>query len=91
MKKILILIGLTMFTSCQTEKERKALYDREMKNIKIYSLKQVSRGKYSPDFYIVDYGRNSYEIRPSDYVRLRENDSIKINTSYIYTEIIEIY
>ena len=55
------------------------------------TLREVSRGKYSPDFFMIDTERNSYELWRKDYVRLREGDSVKIYTGDILTEIVEIY
>lgn len=93
MKKIGILIGCLILMSCQYQTKEQR--DREMSkfdvNIKVIKLKELNRGKYSPNYFMVDQYRNSYEITVGDYVRLLPGDSIKINTYYSYAEILEFY
>lgn len=92
MKKLISILILTFpLFSCDSPEEVRKYEEGHTYNIKILTLREVSRGKYSPNFYMIDYERNSYEIWSEDYVRLREGDSVKIYTGGIGTEIIEIY
>lgn len=91
MKKLIGLAMVFMLLSCHSPEEVGKYREDHTYDIKILTLREVSRGKYSPDFFMIDAERNSYKIWSEDYVRLREGDSVKIYTGGIGAEIIEIY
>ena len=91
MKKLIGLAITFMLLSCHSPEEERKYKEDHTYDIEILTLREVSRGKYSPDFFMIDTVRNSYELWRKDYVRLREGDSVKIYTGDILTEIVEIY
>lgn len=73
MKKLIAILGMifVLLESCESPAERKKNLEENSRNISILDLKQVSIGKNSPDFYIIDTHRNSYKISSGDFVRLQ--------------------
>ena len=86
-----MIFALILIQSCMSKEEKERSIEQNSFDIKVLDLKQVTRGESPSDFYMVDSQRNSYKIRSEDYVRLKEGDSLKIYTLYLYAEILEIY
>lgn len=80
MGKYLMLLIIALTFACKKAENRPEPVVESSKIIVVDEMKEISRGKYNPDLYIISTKREAIDMfyHRDDFARIRVGDTIKI-------------